>query len=254
MRQKQRTPREPHSSRVASEEASGHAAAKTWGLERAGCLTHHPCPGPRPWPLCLAWTDVDVLWVPKFVPSLSPSTPTVSGPRERNKPVFPGLVRGSCPFQSHPLSQCWGDAQLPFKPPLQTAKSLPGYRPTCAISLCPSRFCFFFFKSDLKIRFPIKTWVSSFLYPVGSVCLVTGWSWVAAALPGRVARVPAGHGPRHSPLSYTTNCFAHVSVAGATGVWDLTIGCGSDLAGLCDSCSQRTPLEPAGVPVSCVAQ
>lgn len=104
---------------------------------------------------------MDVLWVPKFVPSLSPSPSTVSGPGEQHKPVLPGLVRGSCPFQSHPLSQCWGDAQPPFEPPLRTARSLPGYRPTCEISLCPSYF-FFFLISDLKIRFPVKTWISGF--------------------------------------------------------------------------------------------
>lgn len=166
-------------------------------------------------------------------------------------------------------SRGWSEVPAPFRVtlslnagvmPHSLLSHLSRQQSRCQGTGRPVRFLFahlvfvFVFKTDLKIRFPIKTWVSGFPYPVGSVCPVTGWSWVAAALPGRVARVPAGHGPRHAPLSYTTNRFARVSVAGATGVWDLTTGCGSDLAGLCDSCSQRTPLEPAGVPVSCAAQ
>lgn len=192
---------------------------------------------------------MDVLWVPKFVPSLSPSPSTVSGPGEQHKPVLPGLVRGSCPFQSHPISQCWGDAQPPFEPPLRTARSLPGYRPTCEISLCPSYFFFFFLISDLKIRFPVKTWISGFRtrWEVSAPPRAAA-GWRPRSLAGSCVRPWAAVPTAPRPLTPTASLCSCPWCRGHLG--GLTTGCGSRLPGLGDSCFQGTPLDPAGEPVS----
>lgn len=231
---------------MASEEASGTRLLKP-GVRREPAASH-TTPVPDPVLGLSAWPGQ--MWTS----SGSPSSFLPSPLHHRLSRDLESSISQS--------SRGWSGVPVPFRvTPSPNAGAmlnpllshLSGQQGHCQGTGRPVRFLFahsiFFFKSDLKIRFPVKTWISGFRtrWEVSAPPRAAA-GWRPRSLAGSCVRPWAAVPTAPRPLTPTASLCSCPWCRGRLG--GLTTGCGSRPPGLGDSCFQGTPLDPAGEPVS----